>query len=125
MENFDSIIDHHDKTCFSETDMQNFKIIKYNVQNNKGIKDFLFIKILGIGGQGTVWLAQEKKTGDEYAIKIIDCVNMNSNKMETLKAERNVLGIVKGGFVVKAVYSFTHLNYLCFVLDYMNGGDFD
>ena len=40
MENFDSIIDHNDKTCFSETDMQNFKIIKSNVQNNKGIKDF-------------------------------------------------------------------------------------
>lgn len=70
-------------------------------------------------------MAQEKKTGDEYAIKIIDCVNMNSNKMETLKAERNVFRIVKGDFVVKAVYSFTHANYLCFVLDYMNGGDFD
>lgn len=45
--------------------------------------------------------------------------------METLKAERNVFGIVKGDFVVKAVYSFTHKKYLCFVLDYMNGGDFD
>jgi len=80
---------------------------------------------LGIGGQGTVWLVQEKKTGDEYAMKIIDCVNMDQNKMDTLRAERNVFGIVKGDFVVKAVYSFTHQKYLCFVLEYMNGGDFD
>ncbi len=50
---------------------------------------------------------------------------MDENKMKALQAERNVFEIVLGDYVVKAVYSFTHDKYLCFVLDYMNGGDFD
>lgn len=32
--------------------------------------------------------------------------------------------IITGDYVVKAFYSFTHENYLCFVQEYMVGGDF-
>jgi serine/threonine protein kinase len=44
--------------------------------------------------------------------------------MEALKAERNIFEILTGDFVVKAYYSFSQEQYLCFVLEYIIGGDF-
>ena len=44
--------------------------------------------------------------------------------IETLKAERNVFEILNGTYVTKAYYSFTHGPYLCFLMEYMVGGDF-
>lgn len=40
-----------------------------------GIKDFDFIKLLGMGAFGAVWLVKKKTTKDTYAMKIIDCSN--------------------------------------------------
>lgn len=45
-------------------------------------------------------------------------------KIDALKAERNIFEILTGEFVVKALYSFIHDHYLCFVQEYMVGGDF-
>jgi len=39
------------------------------------IKDFRFIKMLGKGAYGIVWLAVKESTGDQYAIKIVDAAN--------------------------------------------------
>lgn len=44
--------------------------------------------------------------------------------IETLKAERNIFEILSGTYVTKAYYSFTHGLYLCFLMEYMVGGDF-
>lgn len=57
-----------------------------------GLKDFDFIKVLGVGAFGSVWLAKKIQTGDLYAIKIIyDCnQKMDKNKFENLKAESNI-----------------------------------
>lgn len=49
---------------------------------------------------------------------------MNENRIASLKAERNVFALLEGDYVVKAVYTFTHENYICFVMEYMIGGDF-
>ena len=37
------------------------------------LQDFDFIRLLGVGAFGSVWLVKKKNTGDEYAMKIIDC----------------------------------------------------
>ena len=59
-------------------------------------------------------------------MKMIDFTGkMDQNYMKTLQAERNIFEIISGDFVVKAFYSFTYKNYLCFVLEYMVGGDFN
>ena len=31
---------------------------------------------------------------------------------------------VKGNYIAKAIYCFTHKNFLIFILEYMEGGDF-
>ena len=38
-------------------------------------------------------------------------------------AEHSVFQKLKGDYVVKALFSFTHENYLCFVMEYLIGGD--
>ena len=48
----------------------------------------------------------------------------NSKQLESLKQERNVFEIVDSPVVVKAYYTFTHQTSLCFILEYMPGGDF-
>jgi hypothetical protein len=53
-------------------------------------------------------------------MKVIDC-SKDGNFMDDLRAERNVFELLEGEFVVKAYYSFTHENYLFFLLEYMGG----
>ena len=49
---------------------------------------------------------------------------MSKNHLSSLKAESKAFKRLDGDFVVKAMYTFTHQNYICFVMEYMNGGDF-
>lgn len=48
---------------------------------------------------------------------------MNKNHLNSLKKENDILSKVQGDYVVKAVYSFTYESYICFVMEYMIGGD--
>ncbi|KAL4451046.1 hypothetical protein ABPG74_021368 [Tetrahymena malaccensis] len=115
--------------CYSDSDVKHFNVddITFTQQNimNLGLKDFEFKRLLGVGAFGAVWLVNKKTTKDEYALKIIDCSQqMDRNQQDNLRAETNVFAILTGDHVVKALYSFQYDNYLCFVLDYMSGGDF-
>lgn len=49
---------------------------------------------------------------------------MKKNQIESLQAERAVFGVVEGDFVVKALWTFKHNSFLCFVMELMKGGDF-
>lgn len=49
---------------------------------------------------------------------------MNKNRIASITAEKNVFERLEGDYVVKAVYTFTHGDYICFVMEYMVGGDF-
>jgi len=42
-----------------------------------------------------------------------------------LKSERDIYEILQGDFVVKAVWTFHYKNFICFVTEFMMGGDFD
>ena len=52
-------------------DIRNFKR-----RNKVGIEDFDFIKLLGQGAYGKIYLVQKKATGDRYAMKILDFAGM-------------------------------------------------
>lgn len=57
-------------------------------------------------------------------MKIINCSNKPFDRLlAQLKSERNIFEILTGEYVVKAFYSFQHLSSLCFVQEYMVGGD--
>ena len=103
----------------SETNLVSVKIDEYSI----GIKDFIFLKFLGKGAYGGVYLVRKQGSGDLYAMKIVDIEILDEHKLENFKAERNVIEIVEGDFIVKAYYFFKHKHYICFVLEYMSGGD--
>ena len=41
-----------------------------------GIDDFDFLKFLGKGAYGRIYLVRKKSTGDQYAMKIVDFADM-------------------------------------------------
>lgn len=48
---------------------------------------------------------------------------MNKNQFECLKKENQIFGKICGDFVVRAAWTFTHEHYICFVMEYLYGGD--
>lgn len=42
-----------------------------------------------------------------------------------LESESHIYDIIFGDFFVKAAFKFIHENYVCFVMEYMSGGDFN
>lgn len=88
-----------------------------------GIKDFIFLRFLGKGAYGGVYLVRKKGSGDLYAMKIVNIDGLDEHRLENFRAERNAIELVEGDFIVKAFYFFKHKQYICFVLEYMPGGD--
>ncbi|CAD8048231.1 unnamed protein product [Paramecium sonneborni] len=114
-----------DRGYNSDSELVSINAEKTNQSQEIGLKDFEFIKPLGQGAFGWVFLVKKKTSGDLYAMKIIDCSQKQlETQLDTLKAERNIFEILSGDFVVKAYYSFSHEQNLCFVQEYMVGGDF-
>ncbi|CAD8043479.1 unnamed protein product [Paramecium primaurelia] len=114
-----------DRGYNSDSELVSINAEKTNQSSEIGLKDFEFIKPLGQGAFGWVFLVKKKTSGDLYAMKIIDCSQKQlETQLDTLKAERNIFEILSGDFVVKAYYSFSHEQNLCFVQEYMVGGDF-
>lgn len=104
----------------SETNIMNF------VSNQDyiiGIMDFTFLRFLGKGAYGGVYLVRKKNSGDFYAMKVVNIETLDEHKMENFRAERNAIELVEGDFIVKAYYFFKHKHYICFVFEYMCGGD--
>jgi predicted Ser/Thr protein kinase len=91
------------------------------------MEDFEFIKMISKGAFGRVWLVRRKATKDVYAMKIVNLAEKfmkNPKELESLKKENNILGFAREDFVVGAVFTFTYQTFICFVMEYMIGGDF-
>ena len=92
-----------------------------------GINDFELIDMISKGAYGRVWLVRRKATNDLYAMKEINLAEKsmkNSKELESLRKENKIFGLAKEDFVVRAVFTFIHETYICFVMEYMLGGDF-
>ncbi|KAJ7373789.1 Serine/threonine-protein kinase Sgk1 [Desmophyllum pertusum] len=87
--------------------------------------DFLFLKVIGKGSFGKVFLAKNKQEDQFYAIKVLNKAAIRKrNEAKHIMAERNVLLMnVKHPFLVGLHYSFQTRDKLYFVLDYVNGGE--
>uniref|UniRef100_H2TDP8 Serum/glucocorticoid regulated kinase family member 3 n=1 Tax=Takifugu rubripes TaxID=31033 RepID=H2TDP8_TAKRU len=87
--------------------------------------DFDFLKVIGKGSFGKVFLAKRKTDGKNYAVKVLQKkVILNRKEQKHIMAERNVLlKNVKHPFLVGLHYSFQTTDKLYFVLDFINGGE--
>uniref|UniRef100_A0A3B3X865 Serum/glucocorticoid regulated kinase family member 3 n=1 Tax=Poecilia mexicana TaxID=48701 RepID=A0A3B3X865_9TELE len=87
--------------------------------------DFDFLKVIGKGSFGKVFLAKRRHDGKYYAVKVLQKkVILNRKEQKHIMAERNVLlKNVKHPFLVGLHYSFQTTDKLYFVLDFVNGGE--
>lgn len=87
--------------------------------------DFEFLKVIGKGSFGKVYLAKHKKETKIYAIKVLSKqMILKHNEKRHVMSERNVLlQNLKHPFLVGLHYSFQSKDKLYFVLDYANGGE--
>lgn len=88
------------------------------------ITDFEILKPISRGAFGKVYLAQKRKTGDLYAIKVLSKSDLvRKNAADSVIAERNALAIAHNAFVVKLFYAFQSTENLYLVMEYLIGGD--
>jgi len=99
------------------------------VQKRSGSKkltfeNFEFLKVLGKGTFGKVILCREKSSNLLYAIKILKKeVIIKKDEVEHTMTENRVLQSTRHPFLIGLKYSFTTQDRLCFVMEYVNGGE--
>ncbi|KAF5274282.1 hypothetical protein FQR65_LT04400 [Abscondita terminalis] len=88
------------------------------------LDDFDYIQVLGRGTFGKVMLCKEKSTEKLFAIKIIkkDTV-FSKNQLNRTLTENRILKRINHPFLTSLKYSFQTSDRLCFVMDYINGGE--
>lgn len=91
----------------------------------KGVKDFNFGQTLGEGSYSTVLAAQDKNSGKDYAIKILDKRHIiKEKKVQYVNGERDALNrLTDHPGVVRLYYTFQDERSLYFVLDLCTGGE--
>ncbi|KAF5272341.1 hypothetical protein FQR65_LT17461 [Abscondita terminalis] len=88
------------------------------------IDDFKFIKTLGKGAYGKVLLCEEINTNEIYAIKILKKeIIIQQREVDHILTENNVLKSTNHPFLTSLKYSFQTNDNICFVMEYVNGGD--
>eukprot|EP01017_Pseudomicrothorax_dubius_P044262 TRINITY_DN7461_c0_g2_i1.p1 TRINITY_DN7461_c0_g2~~TRINITY_DN7461_c0_g2_i1.p1 ORF type:complete len:839 (-),score=239.52 TRINITY_DN7461_c0_g2_i1:1-2517(-) len=90
------------------------------------LDDYEFLSLISKGKFGRVWLVRKRATDDLYAMKIVELQfdKGMKNQLKSLNAEKKVYERIEGQFVVKALETFRHEQFLCFVMEFMIGGDF-
>jgi serine/threonine protein kinase len=79
-----------------------------SLKHGPSIKDYEVIRVISRGNFGQVYLAQKKKTGDVYAIKVLKKQEMLvKNQAHHVKTERDILAFVNNPYVVKLYFAFS------------------
>ena len=85
---------------------------------------FEIISVLGRGFFGKVMLVKSKQTGELLAIKTVHKVRLiQSHKVQTILAERAILGKVKHPFIVDLQFAFQSATKFYLGLEYVPGGE--
>ncbi|KAI1341655.1 Pkinase-domain-containing protein [Xylariaceae sp. FL0016] len=91
----------------------------------KGVRDFNFGRILGEGSYSTVYLATDRQTLKEYAIKVLEKKHIiKERKIKYVNIEKDTLNrLTEHPGIVRLYYTFQDENCLYYVLDLCNGGE--
>ncbi|XP_071477985.1 RAC-gamma serine/threonine-protein kinase-like [Diadema antillarum] len=86
--------------------------------------DFELLKCLGKGTFGKVIQVREKKTSELFAIKVLKKeVIVQKDEVAHTLTENRVLQKTSHPFLTSLKYSFQTSDRLCFVMEYVNGGE--
>ena len=89
------------------------------------IDRFNFIKLIGRGCVGDVWLVMDKITHEYFAMKVLQkCDIIASSQIACAQSEREILTISQNQpWIVQLIYSFQDADHLYLVLEFVQGGD--
>jgi serine/threonine protein kinase len=87
--------------------------------------DFEFIRLLGEGAEGKVFQVRRKKTGKNFAVKVIEKKRIlgSHKKYSQALVERQVLVEARHPFIVQLHWTFQTRSHLYFVLEFCLGGE--
>jgi len=105
-----------------EVDSEGRTIIK---SVKKGVRDFSFGRVLGEGSYSTVFLATDRQTLREYAVKVLEKKHIiKEKKIKYVNIEKNTLNrLTDHPGIVRLYYTFQDEASLYYVLDLCNGGE--
>ncbi|KAL2195667.1 kinase-like domain-containing protein [Corynascus similis CBS 632.67] len=91
----------------------------------KGVRDFSFGRVLGEGSYSTVFLATDRQTLREYAVKVLEKKHIiKEKKIKYVNIEKNTLNrLTDHPGIVRLYYTFQDEASLYYVLDLCNGGE--
>ncbi|KAI1844216.1 hypothetical protein JX266_009700 [Neoarthrinium moseri] len=91
----------------------------------KGVRDFSFGRILGEGSYSTVYLATDRQTLKEYAVKVLEKRHIiKEKKIKYVNIEKDTLNrLTEHPGIVRLYYTFQDESSLYYVLDLCTGGE--
>lgn len=91
----------------------------------KGVRDFSFGQILGEGSYSTVFMATDRQSLKEYAIKVLEKKHIiKEKKIKYVNIEKNTLNrLTDHPGIVRLYYTFQDETSLYYVLDMCKGGE--
>jgi 3-phosphoinositide dependent protein kinase-1 len=91
----------------------------------KGVRDFSFGRVLGEGSYSTVYLATDRQTLREYAVKVLEKRHIiKEKKIKYVNIEKNTLNrLTEHPGIVRLYYTFQDETSLYYVLDLCSGGE--
>ncbi|XP_044051156.1 serine/threonine-protein kinase N2-like isoform X2 [Siniperca chuatsi] len=91
------------------------------------MEDYKYISVLGRGHFGKVLLAEFKKTGKLYAIKALKKKDIvTRDEVDSLMSEKRIFEMINASrhpFLVNLHGCFQTSDHVCFVMEYLPGGD--
>lgn len=86
--------------------------------------DYVHIKVIGKGSFGTVQLVRNKDSGEVYAMKTLNKVDLSKHSdSDFFWVERQIMTQANSEWIVQLYFSFQDAKHLYMVMDYMAGGD--
>ena len=97
---------------------------KRGSQTAAQIEDFQFIKVVGQGTYGKVYLVKHKLRGKHFAMKVMKKEQVFSTYSdEGIKTEKEIMTMFDHPFIMKLEYSFQDEHKLYMVMEFVNGGE--
>ncbi|KAI0518466.1 hypothetical protein F5B22DRAFT_635175 [Xylaria bambusicola] len=90
-----------------------------------GVRDFSFGRVLGEGSYSSVYLATDRQTLKEYAVKVLEKRHIiKERKIKYVNIEKDTLNrLTEHPGIVRLYYTFQDENSLYYVLDICSGGE--